>query len=158
GKETVQNMLAMRFANALFEPLWNSNYVDHVQITVAETVGVDGRWDFYDEAGALRDMVQNHLLQLLCLVAMEPPASLEPAAVHGEKLKVLRSLAPITRRNVQDHTVRGQYVEGNSGGHPVPGYLQEEGAQPHSDRSEEHTSELQSRENLVCRLLLEKKK
>src|SRR5690606_41591122 len=83
---------------------------------------------------------------------------LEPAAVHGEKLKVLRSLAPITRRNVQDHTVRGQYVEGNSGGHPVPGYLQEEGAQPHSDRSEEHTSELQSRENLVCRLLLEKKK
>ena len=133
GKETVQNMLAMRFANALFEPLWNSNYVDHVQITVAETVGVDGRWDFYDEAGALRDMVQNHLLQLLCLVAMEPPASLEPAAVHGEKLKVLRSLAPINRRNVQDHTVRGQYVEGNSGGHPVPGYLQEAGAHPHSN-------------------------
>src|SRR5690606_24435609 len=133
GKETVQNMLAMRFANALFERLWNSNYVDHVQITVAETVGVDGRWDFYDEAGALRDMVQNHLLQLLCLVAMEPPASLEPAAVHGEKLKVLHSLAPITRRNVQEYTVRGQYVAGNSGGHPVPGYLQEKGARPHSD-------------------------
>ena len=130
GKETVQNLLAMRFANALFEPLWNSNYVDHVQITAAETVGVEGRWQFYDDAGGLRDMVQNHLLQLLCLVAMEPPASLAPWAVHDEKLKVLRSLAPMSRRDVEDNTVRGQYVAGSSGGQSVPGYTQEPGAQP----------------------------
>ncbi len=130
GKETVQNLLAMRFANALFEPLWNSNYIDHVQITAAETVGVEGRWQFYDEAGALRDMVQNHLLQLLCLVAMEPPASLASWAVHDEKLKVLRSLAPMTRRDVEDCTVRGQYVAGSSGGQSVPGYTQETGAKP----------------------------
>jgi len=129
GKETVQNLLAMRFANALFEPLWNSNYVDHVQITAAETVGAEGRWQFYDDAGALRDMVQNHLLQLLCLVAMEPPASLAPWAVHDEKLKVLRSLAPMSRRDVEDNTVRGQYVAGSSGGQSVPGYTQEPGAQ-----------------------------
>ncbi|MDP1933065.1 MAG: glucose-6-phosphate dehydrogenase [Gammaproteobacteria bacterium] len=128
GKETVQNLLAMRFANALFEPLWNSNYIDHVQITAAETVGAEGRWQFYDEAGALRDMVQNHLLQLLCLVAMEPPASLAPWAVHDEKLKVLRSLAPMSKRDVHDNTVRGQYVAGNNGGQAVPGYTQEEGA------------------------------
>jgi glucose-6-phosphate 1-dehydrogenase len=95
GKETVQNLLTLRFANALFEPLWNHTYIDHVQITAAETVGVGGRWSFYDKAGALRDMVQNHLLQLLCLLAMEPPASLDPHAVHDEKLKVLRSLAPL---------------------------------------------------------------
>ncbi len=128
GKETVQNLLAMRFANALFEPLWNGNYIDHVQITAAETVGAEGRWQFYDEAGALRDMVQNHLLQLLCLVAMEPPASLAPHAVHDEKLKVLRCLAPLSGRAVQEQTVRGQYVAGNSGGQSVPGYTQEEGA------------------------------
>lgn len=132
GKETVQNLLAMRFANALFEPLWNSNYVDHVQITAAETVGAEGRWQFYDEAGALRDMVQNHLLQLLCLVAMEPPASLAPWAVHDEKLKVLRSLAPMSRREVEDNTVRGQYVAGSSGGQSVPGYTQEPGARTQS--------------------------
>ena len=133
GKETVQNLLTMRFANALFEPLWNSHYIDHVQITVAETVGAQGRWQFYDEAGALRDMVQNHLLQLLCLVAMEPPASLQPSAVHDEKLKVLRSLAPILRRDVEDKTVRGQYTSGNSKGTTVPGYTQEDGAKSSSE-------------------------
>ncbi|MDX1489919.1 MAG: glucose-6-phosphate dehydrogenase [Pseudohongiellaceae bacterium] len=133
GKETVQNLLAMRFANALFEPLWNSNYIDHVQISAAETVGAEGRWDFYDEAGALRDMVQNHLLQLLCLVAMEPPASLAPWAVHDEKLKVLRSLAPMSKREVQECTVRGQYTAGTCAGKGVPGYTQEEGAKPASN-------------------------
>lgn len=132
GKETVQNLLTMRFANALFEPLWNSHYVDHVQITVAETVGAEGRWQFYDEAGALRDMVQNHLLQLLCLVAMEPPASLLPSAVHDEKLKVLRSLAPMSRRDVEENTVRGQYLAGSIGGKEVPGYTQEVGAKANS--------------------------
>ena len=99
GKETVQNLLTLRFANALFEPVWNNNYIDHVQITAAETIGAGGRWHFYDEAGAMRDMVQNHLLQLLCLLTMEPPASLEPRAVHDEKLKVLRSLAPLRGRH-----------------------------------------------------------
>lgn len=132
GKETVQNLLAMRFANALFEPLWNSHYIDHVQITAAETVGVEGRWDFYDEAGALRDMVQNHLLQLLCLVAMEPPAKLSAGAVQDEKLKVLRSLKPLGKRDVRDNTVRGQYAAGAVNGRPVPGYGEEEGAHPGS--------------------------
>src|SRR5690606_12071052 len=112
GKETVQNLLTLRFANALFEPVWNHTYIDHVQITAAESVGAGGRWSFYDEAGALRDMVQNHLLQLLCLLAMEPPASLDPRAVHDEKLKVLRSLAPVTGRDVAENTVRGQYSSG----------------------------------------------
>ena len=93
GKETVQNLMALRFANALFEPLWNNAHVDHVQITVAETLGVEGRGAYYDDSGALRDMVQNHMLQLLCLVAMEPPASLEADALRDEKLKVLKSLA-----------------------------------------------------------------
>lgn len=128
GKETVQNLLAMRFANTLFEPLWNNNYIDHIQITVAETVGIEGRWEFYDEAGAVRDMVQNHLLQLLCLVAMEPPAKLDARAVHDEKLKVLRSLQPLSPRDVREFTVRGQYASGAVNGKVVPGYLEEEGA------------------------------
>ncbi|MBK3745576.1 glucose-6-phosphate dehydrogenase [Paraburkholderia aspalathi] len=123
GKETVQNLMALRFANALYEPLWNSAHIDHVQITVAETVGLEGRAGYYNTAGALRDMVQNHILQLLCLVAMEPPSSLEANAVHDEKVKVLRSLAPITAANVEDHTVRGQYRAGASAGGPVKGYL-----------------------------------
>jgi glucose-6-phosphate 1-dehydrogenase len=125
GKETVQNLMALRFANVLYEPLWNSAHIDHVQITVAETVGLEGRAGYYDKAGALRDMVQNHILQLLCLVAMEPPSSLEANAVHDEKVKVLRSLKPITSANTEDRTVRGQYRAGASAGGPVKGYLDE---------------------------------
>ena len=128
GKEAVQNLLALRFANAIFEPLWNANAIEQVQITVAETVGVDGRWAFYDSTGALRDMVQSHLLQLLCLVAMEPPASFTPSAVRNEKVKVLWSLRPITGAEVATHTVRGQYTAGFCGGAAAPGYLEENGA------------------------------
>ncbi len=108
GKETVQNLMAVRFGNTLFEPLWNSQYVDHVQITVAEEVGVAGRGAYYDKSGAMRDMVQNHLMQLLCLTAMEPPARFEPNAVRDEKLKVIRALDPV----YPDHIVRGQYKAG----------------------------------------------
>jgi len=133
GKETVQNLLAMRFANSLFEPLWNNNYIDHVQITVAETVGIEGRWEFYDEAGAMRDMVQSHLLQLLCLVAMEPPMRIDPRSVHDEKLKVLRALKPMSTSDVRENTVRGQYQKGAVNGNPVPGYLDEEGARTGSN-------------------------
>lgn len=129
GKETVQNLLALRFANVLFEPLWNRSVIDHVQITIAETVGVEGRWSYYNDAGALRDMVQNHMLQLLCLVAMEPPSSMDSDAVRDEKVKVLRALRPITANEVFSETVRGQYAAGASNGKPVPGYLEEgEGA------------------------------
>ena len=117
GKEAVQNLLALRFANRLFEPVWSAQTIEHVQITVGETVGVEGRFGYYDEYGALRDMVQNHVLQLLCLVAMEPPANLEPDSVRNEKVKVLRSLRPVTRRSVGRATVRGQYE----------GYAEEEG-------------------------------
>jgi len=125
GKETVQNLMALRFANALYEPLWNSAHIDHVQITVAESVGLEGRADYYDKAGALRDMVQNHIAQLLCLVAMEPPSSMDAEAVRDEKLKVLRSLKPITESNADAVTVRGQYKAGASAGGPVKGYLEE---------------------------------
>ncbi len=127
GKETVQNLMALRFANILFEPLWNSNYVDHVQITVAETVGLEKRAGYYDTSGALRDMVQNHLLQLLCMVSMEPPAAMEADAVRDEKLKVLRSLRPIDAEDAAQLTVRGQYRAGASNGGAVPGYLTELG-------------------------------
>eukprot|EP01037_Dinobryon_pediforme_P002651 gene2651-2690_t len=125
GKETVQNLMALRFANALFEPLWNAAHIDHVQITVSETLGVEGRAGYYDTAGALRDMVQNHMLQLLCLVAMEPPTSLAADAVRDEKLKVLKSLVPLVGDHALDATVRGQYRAGASAGGPVRGYLQE---------------------------------
>jgi len=125
GKEAVQNLLALRFANTFFEPLWNKVSVDHVQITVAETIGVEDRWSYYDEYGAIRDMVQNHLLQLLALVAMEPPAA--PDAVRDEKVKVLRSLRPITDRDIERNTVRGQYRAGVSEGRSVPGYAEEAG-------------------------------
>jgi glucose-6-phosphate 1-dehydrogenase len=128
GKETVQNLMALRFANALFEPLWNYAQIDHVQITVAETLGVESRAGYYDTAGALRDMVQNHMLQLLCLVAMEPPTSLAADAVRDEKLKVLKSLVPLTPESVAENTVRGQYRAGASAGGPVKGYLDELGA------------------------------
>ncbi|MCD2179062.1 glucose-6-phosphate dehydrogenase [Rhizobium sp. C1] len=125
GKETVQNLMALRFANALYEPLWNAEHIDHVQLTVAESVGLESRAGYYDKAGALRDMVQNHMLQLLCLVAMEPPSSMDPEAVRDEKLKVLRSLKPITAANVEKTTVRGQYKAGASANGPVKGYLEE---------------------------------
>ena len=127
GKETVLNLLALRFANTLFEPLWNNLTIDHVQITVAETEGVGDRWPYYDEYGALRDMVQNHMLQLLCLVAMEPPSDMEPDSVRDEKVKVLRSLRPVTRADVQTVSVRGQYAPGVSGGASVGGYEAERG-------------------------------
>jgi glucose-6-phosphate 1-dehydrogenase len=123
GKETVQNLLALRFANTIFERLWNTDVIDHVQITVAETVGVEGRGGYYDRSGALRDMVQNHLLQLLCLLAMEPPVSLQADAVRDEKLKVLRALKPIQPHEVANLTVRGQYAAGAVDGKPVQGYL-----------------------------------
>jgi glucose-6-phosphate 1-dehydrogenase len=127
GKETVQNLLALRFANSMFEPLWNSTHIDHVQITVAETIGLEGRGDYYDQAGALRDMVQNHMLQLLALVAMEPPTDFNATAVRDEKVKVLRSLRPITADDVEATTVTGQYTRGAIDGEPVPGYIEEVG-------------------------------
>ncbi|OQP84382.1 glucose-6-phosphate dehydrogenase [Rhizobium rhizosphaerae] len=125
GKETVQNLMALRFANALYEPLWNASHIDHVQITVAESVGLESRAGYYDTAGALRDMVQNHILQLLCLVAMEVPTNMSAEAVRDEKLKVLHALKPITPANVERLTVRGQYRAGASAGGPVKGYLEE---------------------------------
>jgi len=125
GKETVQNLMALRFANALYEPLWNSAHIDHVQITVAETVGLEGRAGYYDKAGALRDMVQNHMLQLLCLVAMEAPSSMDADAVRDEKLKVLHSLKRINGNEAPKMTVRGQYRAGASANGPVKGYLEE---------------------------------
>jgi glucose-6-phosphate 1-dehydrogenase len=128
GKETVQNLMALRFANGLFEPLWNAAHIDHVQITVAESLGVEGRAGYYDTAGALRDMVQNHILQLLCLVAMEPPARLDADSVRDEKLKVLRALKPIADALSSHTVVRGQYRAGAAAGGPVVGYLDELGA------------------------------
>jgi glucose-6-phosphate 1-dehydrogenase len=127
GKETVQNLLALRFANSLFEPQWNAAHIDHVQITVAETVGLEGRGDYYDGAGALRDMVQNHMLQLLALVAMEPPTNFDATSVRDEKVKVLRSLRPITAEEVASHSVTGQYGVGAIGGETVPAYVKELG-------------------------------
>ena len=127
GKETVQNLIALRFANVLFEPLWRAEHVDHVQITVAETVGVERRAAYYANAGALRDMVQNHMLQLMCMVAMEPPASLDADAIRDEKLKVLRALHPIDASNAAQLTVRGQYRAGAGTAGQVPGYLEESG-------------------------------
>jgi glucose-6-phosphate 1-dehydrogenase len=125
GKEAVQNLLALRFGNMLFEPLWRRGRIQHVQITVAEEIGVERRAQFYDQTGALRDMVQNHLLQLLCIIAMEPPATGDPDAMRDEKLKVLRALRPLRGRDVLTKTVRGQYRAGASGGAPVVGYLDE---------------------------------
>ena len=123
GKETVQNLMAIRFANALFEPLWNARFVDHVQITVAETIGVEGRGEYYDHAGALRDMVQNHLMQLLCLIAMEPPSRFAPDPVRDEKLKVIRAIEPFDAERVREDTVRGQYRAGAD----VPSYADDIG-------------------------------
>ncbi|WP_310619182.1 glucose-6-phosphate dehydrogenase [Flexibacterium corallicola] len=135
GKETVQNLMALRFANVLFEPLWNSNNIDHVQITVAETLGVESRAGYYDTAGALRDMVQNHLLQLLCLVAMEPPESSGANSVRDEKLKVLNSLKALDAQSISRNMIRGQYRAGASAGGAVSSYLDELG----EDRSQTET-------------------
>ncbi|MGB1263562.1 MAG: glucose-6-phosphate dehydrogenase [Cognaticolwellia sp.] len=132
GKETVLNLLVLRFANTLFTNNWDRNCIDHVQITVAESVGIEGRWGFYDEAGQMRDMVQNHLLQILSLLAMEPPADLSADSIRDEKLKVVKALKPITRQNVKDKTVRGQYADGYLNGLAVPGYLNEAGAKANS--------------------------
>jgi glucose-6-phosphate 1-dehydrogenase len=127
GKETVQNLIALRFGNALFEPLWNAAHVDHVQITVAEQAGVAGRHGYYDGAGAMRDMIQNHILQLLCFLAMEPPQSMDADAVRNEKLKVLRSLKPLSKEAALQATVRGQYREGRCGEEAVAAYVDEAG-------------------------------
>jgi glucose-6-phosphate 1-dehydrogenase len=132
GKETVLNLLVLRFANAIFASHWDHHAIDHVQISVAEEVGVEGRWSYYDDAGQMRDMIQNHLLQILSLIAMEPPVSLDADSIRDEKLKVLKALRPITLANVQENTVRGQYLRGFVGGKAVPGYLEEEGARPNS--------------------------
>lgn len=125
GKETVLNLLALRFANDIFEPLWNSKHIDYIQITASETVGCGNRWDFYDQTGAMRDMVQNHLLQVLSLVCMEPPISLDADFVRTEKLKVLRCLKPMTPEDIQAYTVRGQYEAGEIAGEKVSSYIEE---------------------------------
>lgn len=127
GKDTVQNIMALRFSNRIFMPLWDASNIDHVQITVAESVGVEGRWGYYDEYGAMRDMIQNHLMQLLCLIAMEPPCSLDADSVRDEKVKVLRSLRLMSPADIELKTVRAQYAHGSSNGEPVPGYLEGEG-------------------------------
>jgi len=132
GKDTVQNLLVLRFGNGIFEPLWNRNYVDHVQITAAETLGVERRGGFYETAGALRDMIQSHVLQLTSLVAVEPPASFDATAVRNEKLKVLQSIRPFDLEAVAQAVVRGQYAKGSASGKTVPGYREEQGVSPKS--------------------------
>ncbi len=132
GKETVQNLLALRFGNTFLEPLWNRTWVSDVQITIAESVGVETRGEFYDETGAFRDMVQNHLLNLLCMTAMEPPASLDPDAVRDEKLQVLRALKPWTQDTIRENIVRGQYRAGSMAGVPAVAYVAEQGVSPTS--------------------------
>jgi glucose-6-phosphate 1-dehydrogenase len=132
GKETAQNILVLRFANAIFEPLWNTRYIDHIQITAAETLGVEGRAGYYENAGALRDMVQNHLLQLLCLIGMEPPTDLSADAIRDEKVKVLRSLRHTTAPDIAANVVRGQYSAGSIGGEQVVAYRAEKNVDPNS--------------------------
>jgi glucose-6-phosphate 1-dehydrogenase len=132
GKETVQNVLALRFANAIFEPVWNRRYIDNVQITVAETLGVGHRAEFYESAGALRDILQNHVLQVLTLVAMEAPARIQPEEIRDEKVKVLRAIDVMSPADVNDYTVRAQYNAGKIGGDPVRGYCDEEGVAENS--------------------------
>ncbi|WP_425557395.1 glucose-6-phosphate dehydrogenase [Ferrimonas pelagia] len=133
GKETVQNLVALRFANSLFSSKWDNRTIDHVQITVAEEVGIEGRWGYFDEAGQMRDMIQNHLLQVLSLVAMDPPVNLDADSIRDEKVKVLKSLRPIDQTNIYENTVRGQYTAGFLKGESVPGYLEEEGAKTDSN-------------------------
>jgi glucose-6-phosphate 1-dehydrogenase len=133
GKETVQNLLVFRFGNSIFEPIWNRNYVDHVQITVAETLGVEQRAGYYDNAGALRDMIPNHILQLVTLTAMEPPVSFEADAVRDEQAKILHAIQPFTPEEVIHHAVRGQYGPGEIDGKKLPAYRDEEKVAPHSN-------------------------
>lgn len=132
GKETVQNILVFRLANGIFEPVWNRRYVDHIQITVAENIGIEGRSTYYEESGAIRDMIQNHMLQLLTLVAMEPPIAFDANAVRDEKVKVLHALQPLVGRDVDTNTIRAQYGSGWVGGQQVRGYLEEPGISPTS--------------------------
>ena len=136
GKETVQNLLVLRFANRFINSQWDQSCIDHVQITVAEQVGIEGRWAYYDGVGQLRDMVQNHLMQLLCLVAMEPPNSLEAESIRDEKVKIVKALRPIDASTVKEHVVRGQYSQGVINSQPVPGYLEEEGCELSSSDTE----------------------
>jgi glucose-6-phosphate 1-dehydrogenase len=132
GKETVQNLMVMRFANAIFEPIWNYKYVDHVQITVAETLGVGERGGYYDKSGALRDMVQNHMFQLMALVAMEPPVALDAVSIRDEKVKVFKAIRPIRPSAIDDFAIRGQYGPGQAEGSQTPGYRREKGVPPDS--------------------------
>ncbi|MBI1745917.1 MAG: glucose-6-phosphate dehydrogenase [Acidobacteria bacterium] len=132
GKETVQNIFVFRFANGIFEPIWNRGYIDHVQITAAENLGVEGRGAYYEEAGVIRDMIQNHMLQLLCLVAMEAPSAFDADAVRDEKVKVLRTIRPIAPDDVDRYAVRGQYGKGWLAGEPALGYRLEKGVKPDS--------------------------
>ncbi|MFI3189365.1 glucose-6-phosphate dehydrogenase [Crenothrix sp. D3] len=132
GKETVLNLLALRFANSIFTTNWDHNTIDHIQITVGEEVGIEGRWEYFDKTGQLRDMLQNHLLQILTFIAMEPPVNLEAKSIHAEKIKVLEALRPITLNNVDEKTVRGQYTAGYMKGSAVPSYLDEDGANTES--------------------------
>ncbi len=132
GKETVQNLMMLRFGNGIFEPVWNNRYIDHVQITVAESAGVGTRGNYYESSGALRDMIQNHAFQLMAVTAMEPPNDTAPDSIRDEKLKIIRSLDPITHREPASHIVRAQYASGVVDGEPVAGYLDEDGVDPHS--------------------------
>ena len=134
GKETVQNILVFRFANGIFEPIWNRRYIDHVQITVAETLGVEGRGSYYEETGALRDIIQNHVMQLAAIIGMEPPSNFEAETVRDEKVKLLRAIRPIHPDDALLHTIRGQYAGGSVDGAPVPGYRDEPGVDPGSLR------------------------
>ncbi|HZQ86508.1 MAG TPA: glucose-6-phosphate dehydrogenase, partial [Acidimicrobiales bacterium] len=132
GKETVQNLLALRFANAIFEPIWNRRYVDHVQVTVAEELGVEGRAGFYEGAGALRDIVQNHMMQVVALTGMEPPATIEPKSIRDEKVKVVQAIEVLDPGQVAQDVVRAQYARGVVDGKEVPGYREEPGVAPDS--------------------------
>src|SRR5947207_4528951 len=132
GKETVQNLLAFRFANGIFEPLWNAKYIDHVQIVVAESLGIGSRAEYYEQSGAIRDMIQNHIMQVLCLTAMEPPVAFDADAVRDEKVKVMRAIPQLTPEQVAANTVRAQYTSGVIDGQPVPGYKEEKGVAPNS--------------------------